>query len=274
MVELRETRPGWFEVSMFSRPPTIYLDHWALRRISARSEWRNRFIDAFQTCGTLFFSVVHLAELARNSGESVGEIRSFLQAVGPNWMVIRSDPNVVMELEAHWLPGMKAPHVGDLFFKQTDFLKRLTTGPVSLAHLIDMLDLPGQREVIVAEVDGMCDQMVMTINKWRDAYRQTPAVLDVPFPEEPFRERFATRYAYFQLMRLFVRDAFTVGLNDVRDFFHTVVPVAHANIVVLDKRWHAQVEKLKLPPRFMRCFKERTMNDFFDVLEACSAAQN
>ena len=62
MVELRETRPGWVEVSMFSRPPTIYLDHWALRRISARSEWRHRFIEALQTCGTLFFSVVHLAE--------------------------------------------------------------------------------------------------------------------------------------------------------------------------------------------------------------------
>jgi len=274
MVELRGTRPGSVEVSMSSRPPTIYLDHWALRKVSERHEWRDRFLEAFQTCGPLFFSVVHLAELASNSGKSVDTIRSFLREVGPNWMVIRSDPNVVMDLEARWQHGTKAPHVGDLFFKETDFLKRLTTGSVSLVHLIDMLDAPGQREAMVAQVEVMCARMVTTINRWREVYRQTPAVLDDPFPEEPFHERYATRYVYFRLMRLLVRDRFAVKQNDVMDFFHTVVPVAHANMVALDKRWHAQVEKLKLPRRFARPFKEGTMNELFEVLEACSAVRN
>lgn len=87
--------------------PDGLLDHWALRKISERHDWRDRFLRAFDTCGTLFFSVVHLAELASNSGASVDTIRSFLREIGPNWMVIKSDPNVVMDLEARWQPGAR-----------------------------------------------------------------------------------------------------------------------------------------------------------------------
>ena len=41
---------------------------------------------------------------------------------------------------------------------------------------------------------------------------------------------------------------------------------AYANIVVLDKRWPAQVEKLKLPARFMRPLKESTVDESSKVL--------
>jgi hypothetical protein len=63
-------------------------------------------------------------------------------------MVISLNPFDVIEREAQWKPGEKSPHVGDFFFKQTDFLSRLNNGPVSLAHLIDMMD-ETQREMIL-----------------------------------------------------------------------------------------------------------------------------
>ncbi len=37
----------------------------------------------------------------------------------------------------------------------------------------------------------------------------------------------------------------TIGRNDALDFFHTVVPVAYCDIVLLDGRWRDQVDRLR-----------------------------
>ena len=273
MIKLQPTLPGRVEVTMFSESPAIYLDHWALRKIASNQEWRARFLQAFKTRGTLFFSTVHLAELAGNNSESIESVRSLLAAIGPHWMVINVNPFEVLEREATWTPNQKAPHVGDFFFKQGDFLKRLVTGTVSLTHLVDMMG-HAEREALVAQTEHMCGTMVESISRFREAYKKDKTILDTTFPDEGFNERNPMRYVLFQLMRRFTKDSFGLDTNHIRDFFHTAVPVAYANMVALDKHWHGQVQKLQLPPQFMRPFKESTMDAFFEVLEACPAVRS
>lgn len=273
MVRVGPIKGGKSTVEMFSEVPIIYLDHWALRKISERPDWRNRFLAAFQMRGTLLFSVVHLAELAGNKGESVAAIRSFLEAIGPHWMVTSVDPFKVSTLEAAWKPGDKAPYVGDFFFKQGDFLKRLCNGPVSLAHLVDMLT-EKDIEAITTDLPKSCATMAQSITQFRKAYKKDPAILNKTFPAQQFNARYPMRFVVCGLMRSFVTDRFRINDAHIRDFFHTAVPLAHSHIVLLDKHWYAQAAKLKLSQQFVRIYKEANIGAFFDFLDSMPAVRN
>ena len=222
MVRVSPIKDGKSTVEMFSEAPIIYLDHWALRKISVQPDWRRRFLGAFKSRGTLLFSVVHLAELAGNKGESVTAVRSFLEAIGPHWMVTRVDPFKVVTLEAAWKNGDKAPYVADFFFKRGDFLKRLCNGPVSLAHLVDMLT---EKDVaaITTNLPKSCATMAESIIRLREAYRTNPAVLNKTFAAQQFNPRFPMRFVVCGLMRSFVTDRFKINDRHIRDFFHTAV---------------------------------------------------
>ena len=50
-----------FEV--WAEPPLIYLDHWAIRRLSSEPAFNARFTTAFRNRGTVMFSLMNVVEI-------------------------------------------------------------------------------------------------------------------------------------------------------------------------------------------------------------------
>ena len=88
-----------YNVSFPKRPPSIYLDHWALRHFSSNHSDRQQFLAFLKTKGTVFFSYLNVVEISKNKGESLKEIQFFLTDIGENWCPIESDPHKVIERE-------------------------------------------------------------------------------------------------------------------------------------------------------------------------------
>ena len=267
MVRLHPSSPSRVVVEMYREEPTIYLDHWAMREMSSRPTLRDRFLAAFETRGTLLFSSVHIAELAKNTGRSTDAIRSFLDAVGPHWMVTLADPIEVIRRENAWtVTSRRAPFVADTFFKTSGFLVRLSEGPVSLSHIVDMVRDEGS-DAILANLTSSVQTLVANLNRFRQEYRANSGILSTTFPAQMFDKRYPTRFVFHQLMRSLITTQVKLSPNHIADFFHAVVPLAYAQIVVLDKHWATQAENLHLPENWVRIFKKSNLEDCFELIE-------
>jgi hypothetical protein len=68
-----------YEFEVWSEPPLIYLDHWALRRLSENQTLGERFLAAFKNRGTVMFSLMNVVEIARDPvARRAEQIRDFL----------------------------------------------------------------------------------------------------------------------------------------------------------------------------------------------------
>jgi hypothetical protein len=258
---------------MFREEPTIYLDHWAIRKISQRPEWRARLLAALSTRGTVLFSTAHIAELARNSGESMAAVRSFLEAVGPHWMVTLADPVEVIRREAEWSrDSHRAPFVADTFFRSSGFLARLCSGPVSLSHIVDMTREEGGA-ALLSHLTPSVDRLIHNLNRFREKYRDNKGILAATFPPQVFDARYPMRFVFCQLMRSLVTTRVRLTAGQIADFFHAAVPLAYAQVVVLDKHWATQADNIKLPHTWVKIFKESNLAEFFEMVEAMPAVR-
>src|SRR5262249_19192232 len=76
-----------YEFEVWAEPPLIYLDHWAIRRLSEDAALGGRFLAAFRHRGTVMFSLMNVLEIARDfSTQRAAQIRAFLEALGVHWV--------------------------------------------------------------------------------------------------------------------------------------------------------------------------------------------
>lgn len=144
------TRDSSYEFEISAEPPLIYLDHWALRRLSENPALGDRFLDAFVRRGTVMFSLMNVSEVARDaSPDRAWQIRAFLERLGPHWVPMTIDPLRIIEAEeTGTVADGTHPCVSVGFLTDPAFATRLATGPVSLAHVVDLTRRPDGDELI------------------------------------------------------------------------------------------------------------------------------
>ena len=207
---LRFKRVGeHYEFSIGARPPLIYLDHWAVRKLSKQGEVRDRFIAAFKHRGTLMFSLMNVVEIARDvSPERTAEIRSLLEEVGANWAPMTIDPMRILAAEEVSNPeGGVHPCVSAAFLGDPEFCQGLVEGGVSLVHCVD-LTRAGAGRAVKSLSGGQEAEMLRNLQEWRDAYRRDPSELDRKFPDVAFDSQRPMRTIYNGIARLTIRDTF------------------------------------------------------------------
>ena len=64
-----------YEFVIEAQPPLIYLDHWAVRRLSENPVYGNRFLTAFKHRGTVMFSLMNVTEIARDASPRLRNLR-------------------------------------------------------------------------------------------------------------------------------------------------------------------------------------------------------
>ena len=254
----------------------MYLDHWALRRLSENATLGGRFLDAFSHCGTVMFSVMNVVEIANDfSPERSQQIREFLEKLGPQWVPMTIDPLRIINAEETGTAANDVhPCVSAGFLSDPQFAARLTTGAVSLAHVVDLT-----RGTNGKNLKSACDRNTALLRKniqdWRDDHAKNPKDLDIKFPLLKFDAAEPMRGIYHGLARYTIIDDFPLDDNHARDLFHAVVSVRCADLVTLDSHWAEQVRKLKLPADFVRVYSGKldSFDRFLSDLEEAPATR-
>ncbi len=268
MIVVRGTEDR-YDIEVSAVPPCIYLDHWALRRLSEDGAQGDRFISALKQHGTLMFSVMNVAEIAGDaSHRRAQQVRDFLQRIGPRWFPMTIDPLRVIRAEEDALSG-KLHCASREFLTDPPFAAALLRGPLSLAHVIDLTAGQGG-DCLRSVTHCKTTQLLGQLQRWRSLYRQMPEALDAQYPLLNFNANKPMRGIYNGLVRYTIKDTFPLDLNHMRDFCHAAVSLRCADMVTLDSHWAAQVEKLHLPDGFVKVYSEPDLSNFLSHLEAAS----
>ena len=273
MVTFRPVGPD-YEFEVWAEPPLIYLDHWALRRLSENHTLGARFFGAFTRRGTVMFSLMNVAEIARDaSPQRAQEIRNFLERLGSHWVPMTIDPiRIIAAEETGGTQGGAHPCMSVGFLTDPKFAARLTTGAVSLAHVVDLTRGPDGDDLRRA-ADRHTAKLQQNIRRWRKTYAASPKALDEKYPLLKFDATKPMRGIYCGLVRYTITDTFTLNDNHVRDLFHAIASVRCAQMVTLDTHWAGQVRKLKLPSDFVEVYSEAELDQFLADLEAAPATR-
>src|SRR5437667_12258679 len=85
-------RTGQCDALVWTEPPSIYFDTWALTRFATDATYQTRFLNLFKDRGTLLFSLMNVVEIASYAVPQWPEMRSFLEKIGPHWFPLTIDP--------------------------------------------------------------------------------------------------------------------------------------------------------------------------------------
>jgi len=225
-------------------PPTVYLDHWAMRRFSDDHALQDRFVSTLLSKGgTVLLSHFSLSEYAAaTDSRHCADTEAFLERVLPNvfFTDFRLDEVLARERAepdnrrrfwpTAYLPLLK-------FFAeraQSAPLGFTMQGFISLAHTHRAAILQVTEE-IVARLQGAYEQA-----------RKDPAYVEKARRVQPTDRRPRTLLILGELMRGFNLDINApITSNDVIDLVHAAMPVNCCDYVLLDGPWAERVEKMK-----------------------------
>jgi hypothetical protein len=256
--------------------PAVYLDHWAVRLFSSDEERQRRFLATLDTKGTVLVSIANILEIAANTGQTADRIRDFLHAIGPRWFPISVNARSVADREETFQPRDNPPALGTVLVTDEQFRKRLEVGDTSLSALVDLTrDKQGGELLAAQAVDEA--SVIEGILYWRQEVSRDRTVLDQKWPPTAFQADRPTRAIYNALMRLCMKDTFVPDPNDVRDLLHAGVPMAYADLLLLDPHWAAQVAKIKRELKLVAnrplVFTKATVDGFLEAFEEFGVAE-
>jgi len=238
------------KVDQWCDPPTVYLDHWAWRRISESSVLVKRFSAALKSQGgTLVFSWLNLIEFSKVSDEQQArKADAFLDEILPHVFILNPNFFRVIEAEDELLNGGVpiAPHADLVSLKF--FAKHNLTRHNSL-KLLPSQNLFGLTSTgeISAHFDGFADQIVGHIESLRHDFNASHefslAVKRIPKGQPT---QCGTRYIARELLgSMLMNKSVKADRHHAIDICHAVVPVAYCDYVLLDGHWATQVERAR-----------------------------
>jgi hypothetical protein len=248
MIELTVNANGSFNVKQWCAPPTVYLDHWAWRKISESEMLTKRFSRALKSHnGTLAFSWLNIIEFGKVTDEDQArKANALLDAIWPQVFILYPNFFKVIEQEDKIRAGGErfALH-GDLETLK-GILKLSPLNPNSLYPLRTpkLFDLAASTRVTF---DDTADLIINWIKSgWQD-YCNNPefysAVNRIP---KGSTNKFGTRFIARELLGSFIKDrGLQIGKNrrnHAMDISHAIVAVAYCEYVLLDGHWVTQVE--------------------------------
>lgn len=226
--------------------PTVYLDHWALRKLSQNSALAQRFTRTLEDRGgTLALSWLNLAEFSKVTNHGQGKMaEEFYAANLPRIFFLDSDPFSVIQREDEMLSGSArvpvAPHADAGFLSAFEQLKSDMPTDFTVHKLFRTV----QSDRLHSDFDKLADTVAACIEALRMEHGQEQKLRSAVarLPSGPVIQR-GTRYVLRELARTFLIDqGLQVSRNHAIDFMHAVVPVSYCEFVLLDKHWEAQVE--------------------------------
>lgn len=230
-------------------PPTVYLDHWALRKFSEDQRLTARLTAALESRGgTLALSWANLAEFIKvTSEEQARKAEDLIEANLPRLFFLEANPFVVIDQEDKLLAGSPsvAPPHGDRKLLKMFFVESKPESP-TIFTARDLFKWP-QDQDLISHMAKLADAFVERVQTLRDESES-----DLRFRSAVKRSAKAppiqrgTRVILRELVSALIVDKKTkITRQHAIDFFHAVVPVAYCDLVLLDKYWEAQMDRIR-----------------------------
>ena len=247
MVKYLLDKHGQLRVEQWTVAPAIYFDHWALRDISEDATLRRRFTKALVSRGgTLMLSWLNLVEFTKVTDASQAHAaEALVEDLLPNVFFFEVNPFTVIEAEDALLAGADPfpPHADTQFLSAFTALRPDSLRPFTAKNLFTI----PQESGLHPRMDALADTVVERV----DALR-TVLLSDAEFESQVRRLpkghpiQHGTRYVLRELVRpALVDQSIKFSRNHSIDLIHSVVPLAYCDIVLLDKHWKAQAEKVR-----------------------------
>lgn len=247
MVRFILDHAGALRAEQITTPPAVYLDHWALRQISENATIAARFASALHDRrGTLMVSWLNLIEFSNVSDESQARAaEALLEAILPHVFFLEVNPFTVIASENKLLNGgtPAAPHADSEFLKTFVCLWPQSVKPFTARNLF----MAGRSGRLGTSFQELADTIVERTEALRSSM-DNDADLERRVRRLPSGApiQHGTRHILPELARPFLVDrGIRVTRNHAIDLVHAVVPVAYCDLVLLDKHWEEQVQRMR-----------------------------
>ena len=265
MIVVAKTDKGDFDVAAHARQPTIYLDQWALVRLSEHSGRQNRLVNAFRNKGTLLISWTNVFELSGPQGASAAKISHLLDRIGEHWFPVEWNPFKVIKKEKELRQCTDSPCFSKSFLEA--YYPHIHAGPLRLSTVLDLINEDGG-ETAKRELGRLKKEAGDFVQDLKSCHPADATWLDKAFPPMTFDPVRPTAFVLTQLIRTIVTEkGFPFTPNDGVDWFHATVPAAYGNFLLLDKNWTGRVRALALPPGRLHTYYEAELDDFLTAFE-------
>lgn len=216
--------------------PAVYLDHWAIRRLSSDAALGNQFLRALKASGgSLVISRANLAEITGPTDpKHADEIATFLEAVLPNVYFAMFDVETAINQE-------KVPR---------DISIRLRAVP----DIDLLLEVARQRSddfqpfTIAGVIKAITENRDKINATWVDGNRELAERINVVRSDEETVKQarnfkghprdVPTLAVMQELLRpIFLDKKFAIGPNDAGDIRHAITSITYCDYVLLDGKW-------------------------------------
>lgn len=234
-----------FEARQRLEPPSVYLDHWALRTASRDPDLGERLTRAIEArAGTFVLSWANIGEFCNVNQATAEEAESFLEGNLPRLFFSRFNPFDVIEAERLVYAGQSTepPHADmKLLGMMMTELRSAGIAPYTCRGMLT--DVSGESSESMRQ---MMEAFVQTTLALRERYlndREFKALVERSHRSPEFR---GTAIVLRELIAGLMRNRhLPLEPNDAMDFAHAVVPVAYCDYVLLDGVWRDQVDRLR-----------------------------
>ncbi len=268
---------GRIEVQQTFESPTVYLDHWAIRRLSDETQLQQRFVHALHDAGgTLVLTYLSLAEFVVVEDERHAErAGAFLDEVLPNIYFSKFDLDEAINQEVN--PKARhcklAPPPPDI-----DLLRMaaLANPGIPQPFSVKMLftEVATNRNCLEPKFNAMNRRVAARLSELRN----DPNFVEEAGKSKPDESIPRTLLVMREILRnLFLDPNTPITENDAADIQHAILSTAYCDYVLLDGRWEHMIQqmkqrilKLKQSITVARCFSERRngLENFLLALEA------
>jgi hypothetical protein len=247
MIDVTADSQGDLKVGHADVSPTVYLDHWALRTLSADETLGNRLVAALKSRnGTLTISWLNVGEFAKvTSTDQARNAERLVESCLPNVFFMEVEPFKVIGREDKLLAGgtPDTPHA-DLDLLKAFILLRPDSFQLLTARKLFQVVQGGK---LIQGLDGLADTILDRVSALRDELLADPDFrkLVQRLPASTPIQR-GTRFVLRELVRsLLIDQRLKLTRNHAIDLLHAIVAVAYCDLVLLDKHWEVQVERMR-----------------------------
>ncbi len=245
MIEITIGANGELIAGQQLESPAVYLDHWALRGVSEDATLGARLTKILEVRGgTLVVSWANIAEFSSLGERVARQAEHFLDAQLPRLFFQDFNPFHVIKRENALISGGSPlpPHANLDMLRLVVGLRPSGVQPITCIGMLT--EVSGRR---LESTECMKATFVERLSSLRSEYLE-----DKGFKTLVNRSlrgqaaRHGTPIVLREVVAGLMRDkGAAITPNDAMDFFHTIVPVAYCDFVLLDGRWRDQVDRLR-----------------------------
>lgn len=247
MIEFTFNEQGELVISQRDVSPTVYLDHWALCQFSENQKLADRLTEELNyRNGTLALSWLNLIEFTKMTiEEQARKAENLFESNLPRVFFLEVEPFAVIRREDDLLASgpPTAPHADLELLHVFSQFKPSTLKPFTAKDLFRVVQGSGLEK----RFDHLADTVVYRVGALRKEMDTNPqfGAMTRRSPSGPQIQR-GTRFILREMVRTLLVDKGTkLTRNQAIDLLHPVVPVAYCDLVLLDKHWETQVERLR-----------------------------